>query len=277
MSNSSYHCRWRIELTEQICEKVKVIEGVKAIVIGGSVGRGYADEYSDLEIRIFWDKYPDENTRKLIVKKLNAEYFYPYNYEGREDNVIVNGFRIDYIEFFDNKAFADGSEFTGCYCTWYHWNEELEAECSRCSQYEQKCFKRELAKVYIQKGLMEGYLAYIENKVVGWCNANNRANYDRLSKKNRPDLWEDYTENEQVKSIVCFIVAPSMRGIGIAAALLKAVCEDALVDGFDYIEAYPAIGEFNQLNYHGPFSMYEKQGFVLHKNDKEIIARKYLK
>lgn len=95
MSNSNYHCKWRIELAEQICEKVKVIEGVKAIVIGGSVGRGYADEYSDLEILIFWDEYPDENTRKLIVKKLNAEYFYPYNYEGREDNVIVNGFRID--------------------------------------------------------------------------------------------------------------------------------------------------------------------------------------
>lgn len=95
MSNSNYHCKWRIELGEQICEKVKAIEGVKAIAIGGSVGRGYADEYSDLEILIFWDKYPDENTRKLIVKKLNAEYFYPYNYEGREDNVIVNGFRID--------------------------------------------------------------------------------------------------------------------------------------------------------------------------------------
>jgi hypothetical protein len=95
MTNSNHHCKWRIELGEQICEKVKVIEGVKAIVIGGSVGRGYADEYSDLEILIFWDKYPDENTRKLIVKKLNAEYFYPYNYEGREDNVIVNGFRID--------------------------------------------------------------------------------------------------------------------------------------------------------------------------------------
>jgi predicted nucleotidyltransferase len=96
MSDSNYHCKWRIELAEQICEKVKVIEGVKAIVIGGSVGRGYADEYSDLEILIFWDEYPDEITRKLIVKKLNAEYFYPYNnYEGREDNVIANGFRID--------------------------------------------------------------------------------------------------------------------------------------------------------------------------------------
>ncbi|AZV57400.1 nucleotidyltransferase domain-containing protein [Clostridium sp. AWRP] len=89
MSNLSYHCKWRIELAKQICEKVKIIEGVKAIVIGGSVARGYADEYSDLEIPIFWDKLPNENTRKLIVKELNAEYFYPYNYEANEDNVIL--------------------------------------------------------------------------------------------------------------------------------------------------------------------------------------------
>lgn len=95
MSDLNYHCKWRIELAKQICEKVKAIEGVKAIVIGGSVARGYADEYSDLEIPIFWDKLPDENTRKLIVKELNAEYFYPYNYEANEDNVIANGFRID--------------------------------------------------------------------------------------------------------------------------------------------------------------------------------------
>jgi GNAT superfamily N-acetyltransferase len=183
----------------------------------------------------------------------------------------------DYMEFFDSKAFTDNSEFTGCYCTWYHWTEKLEAERSRCPEYEQKCFKRELAKAYIQKGLLQGYLAYVENKVVGWCNANNRANYDRLSKKNRPDLWADHTENEQVKSIVCFIVSPDMRGIGIAGSLLKAVCEDAVVNGFSYVEAYPAIGKFNQLNYHGPFSMYEKMEFVLHRNDKETIARKYLK
>ncbi|WP_066507584.1 DUF4037 domain-containing protein [Abyssisolibacter fermentans] len=95
MSDLSYHCKWRLELAKQICEKIRDIKGVKAIIVGGSVARGYADEYSDLEIPIFWDKQPDENTRKLIVKKLNAEYFYPYNYEAREDNVIVNGFRID--------------------------------------------------------------------------------------------------------------------------------------------------------------------------------------
>ena len=95
MNNLSYHCKWRIELGKQICEKLKMIEGIKAVVIGGSVARGFADEYSDLEIILFWDNLPNEKIRKLIVKELNAEYFYPYNYEANEDNVIVNGFRID--------------------------------------------------------------------------------------------------------------------------------------------------------------------------------------
>jgi predicted nucleotidyltransferase len=78
MNDLSYHCKWRIELAKQICEKLKFIEGVKAIVIGGSVARGYADIYSDLEILIFWDKMPHDSIRKLIVKDLNAKFFFIY-------------------------------------------------------------------------------------------------------------------------------------------------------------------------------------------------------
>ena len=101
MSDLNYHCKWRLELAKRICEKIKIVEGtkgikgIKAIIVGGSVARGYADEYSDIEIPIFWDELPNENIRKLIIKELNAECFYPYNHEAREDNIIVNGFRID--------------------------------------------------------------------------------------------------------------------------------------------------------------------------------------
>ncbi len=98
MSDLNYHCKWRLELAKRICEKIKGVEGtkgIKAIIVGGSVARGYADEYSDIEIPIFWDELPNENIRKRIIKELNAECFYPYNHEAREDNIIVNGFRID--------------------------------------------------------------------------------------------------------------------------------------------------------------------------------------
>lgn len=98
MGNLNYHCKWRLELAKKICERIRSVEGTKgirALIVGGSVARGYADEYSDIEIPIFWEELPNENLRKLIVKELNAEFFYPYNHEAREDNIIVNELRID--------------------------------------------------------------------------------------------------------------------------------------------------------------------------------------
>ena len=105
---------------------------------------------------------------EVIVKKLSPE--------------LEN----DYIEFFENNAFSDGSDFAGCYCTWYHWTDELEKERGQCSEKMKMCFKKELAKKYIRQEILQGYLAYLDGKVVGWCNVNDRRNYNRINEKNRP-------------------------------------------------------------------------------------------
>jgi hypothetical protein len=41
---------------------------------------------------------------------------------------------------------------------------------------------RSLVIKYINENKMAGYLAFHDNKPVGWCNANNRLNYKRLLK-----------------------------------------------------------------------------------------------
>lgn len=76
--------------------------------------------------------------------------------------------------------------------------------------------------------------------------------------------------------LLCIVVAPNMRGKGIATALLKTICSDAKICNYSYIEAYPSLGEFKELNYHGPFSMYEKLGFILQERTGEMVVRKYL-
>lgn len=73
----------------------------------------------------------------------------------------------DYINFFDNEAFSDGSEYEGCYCTWYHWTGELENERAKCTGTKKECFKRNMAIDYIKQGRLKGYLAYYGNQVVG--------------------------------------------------------------------------------------------------------------
>lgn len=183
----------------------------------------------------------------------------------------------DYIDYFDNIAFADNQEWAGCYCVWYHWNDILETECKEYSVSGGTCFKRDLAIKFIQEGILQGYLAYVDGSVVGWCNANDRANYDGLSKEKRPEIWEKVVCTEKIKSIVCFTIAPHMRQKGIATQLLKRVCADAAAEGYTYVEAYPGTGEVNVHSYHGPYSIYEKCDFSLHKSLKgESIVRKYI-
>lgn len=190
---------------------------------------------------------------------------------------LVPELENDFIEFFDNYAFSDGSQFSGCYCVWYHWNNELENELNECTEEEKKHFNRNLSKKFIRQGVLQGYLAYANEKVIGWCNVNDRKNYDRLNRDLGQDSRDDLSKDEKCKSIVCFIVIPEMRGKGIATELLKVVCKDTQKSGYSYIEAYPATGEFKALNYHGPYSMYEKQGFKLIRNENgEAVVRRYL-
>lgn len=163
----------------------------------------------------------------------------------------------DWLAYFDREAFTDNEEWCGCYCMCYHWDEELNRERSWDCSRESVAFNREKAIHFIQTGRMQGYLAYDQEKVVGWCNADRKQAYRNVN-YNFPEEVPD--NGEKIKSIACFSVAPEYRGRGVATALLEYVCQDAKEEGFDLVEAYPfANNEYHA--YHGPISMYEKVGF----------------
>ena len=161
------------------------------------------------------------------------------------------------VAYFDKDVFSDNDEWCGCYCMCYHWDRELEKirswNCDRdCAE-----FNRKQAIGFIKSGRMQGYLAYIDGKVVGWCNSNNKKSYNNVNF----NFVDEVPDNgEKIKSIVCFSVSPEYRGHGVATALLEYICKDAKADGFDLIEAYPFEHNENHA-YHGPLSMYKKNGF----------------
>lgn len=179
----------------------------------------------------------------------------------------------DWLYYFDNEAFSDNDEWCGCYCMCYHWDSELEKIRSWNCGKDCVGFNREQAIRLIKSGRMQGYLAYAEGKVVGWCNSNHKQAYNNVNFH----FAEEVPDNgEKIKSIVCFSVAPAYRGCGAAAALLAYVCEDARADGFDMVEAYPFAHNENHA-YHGPVSMYQKHGFTLHSQIEGcLVYRKYL-
>lgn len=159
----------------------------------------------------------------------------------------------DWLGFFDGIAFGDHGEWAFCYCLEGHMtrkdNEDLKDHNMR----------RNYAKQLILEGKMQGYLAYDGDKVVGWCNVNDRNNY--------PYVTELFTamgheaENVKTKSIFCFLVASEYRGRGIATRFLEQVCKDAKQEGYEQVEAYPFKDENMEFQFHGTIKMYRNNGF----------------
>lgn len=172
----------------------------------------------------------------------------------------------EYVHFFDVTQHDDKIDDHKCYCI-----------CWVSDDYEGKDFstrekRRTYAKKYVQEKHLQGYLAYFQNEIVGWCNANTKTDCLQCAcwrmMMNHVPL-DDVKEQVKVKAIFCFMIAPHIQRKGVASKLLERVIEDAKADGFDYIEAYPFIdnGTFSS-DFGGYGEMYERFGF-----EKSIDAK----
>ena len=173
------------------------------------------------------------------------------------------------IERFDKNCRADffelHSEKNGggwCYCvawwvdTWENWGQRTASE------------NRRYREGLLDEGNYDGYLAYILDKPVGWCQVGPR---DRLKKlvrqfdlKPDPDAW----------AITCFHIAPAYRRQRLASYMLKAVLDDLSNRGIKKVEAFPRHDNSAADDdlWTGPKKMYLKAGFKqLAINDKVTI------
>jgi predicted nucleotidyltransferase len=90
-----FHTNWRLQLARRLAGRIRAFDGVQAIIVGGSVARGYADAYSDLELALFWDALPDDDARQALVAALGATFLRPYDGPAREDQLLINDFQVD--------------------------------------------------------------------------------------------------------------------------------------------------------------------------------------
>jgi len=172
----------------------------------------------------------------------------------------------DYLDFFDKRAFTDNPRWAGCYCFFpyhdpakTHWPERTGEE------------NRNAICACIDAGAAMGYLAYVDRRVVGWCNAAPRRLYPMLRD-------ETASEASQTGTIFCFIVAPESRGRGVAAALLDAACAGLAGRGMRVVEARPVKNAVTAAaNHLGPLAMYLAAGFsIVHADKEEVYVRKRL-
>jgi GNAT superfamily N-acetyltransferase len=126
----------------------------------------------------------------------------------------------------------------------------------------------------ISDNTMKGYLAYHREQPVGWCNVNSRECFQRMIQ------YEHLIEpsRDKIVSMVCFLVHPGYRRIGIATRLLDRIEADYRSLRFDWLEAYPGKGARSQEeHYTGPPSMFLSRGFHIVKESADhYLVRKSL-
>jgi GNAT superfamily N-acetyltransferase len=187
----------------------------------------------------------------------------------------------DYACFFDVTPHSEkpDSDDCKCYCVWW-CNDDHDVNHIDYLLTKEK--RRSYAIQKIKENKIQGYLAYHNGKVVGWCNANTKADCLKCYcwRRFMKDVsTEELATGIRVKSIFCFLVAPEFRRKGITKLLLERLCQDAVDDGFDFIEAYPLKEYINEAkDFMGPASLFKKYGFTIHgETEDKFIMRKWLK
>ena len=181
----------------------------------------------------------------------------------------------DYVRFFDTTPHDYNVNEHKCYCVCWCSDD------SEGRDFSSREKRRAYADKYVRENIIQGYLAYCDNIVVGWCNANTKSDCLKCAawRRNMASIPTSESASDiRVKSVFCFTIAPEMKRKGIASRLLERVCQDAIQDGFDFVEAYPNKEFTNDIDFAGPIEMYKKYGFtVCHETEQILVVRKALK
>jgi GNAT superfamily N-acetyltransferase len=156
----------------------------------------------------------------------------------------------DVLRFFDHDAFADNLAWAACYCMCHHVGTQDEWMARSAAENRTDLCRR------IEAGTTTGVLAYVDGDPAAWCNGSPRTAFpEHVGRDDHPD--------DEVGSIVCFVVAPPYRRHGLAERLLDEACRSFARRGLRVAEAYPRDPVGGDADaYHGPLSLYLGAGFA---------------
>jgi len=157
-----------------------------------------------------------------------------------------------FVEYLESVDFSNTPHWSTCFCRFYHSNCSYDQWSKRTGAEN-----RNEAIEQINAGNMKGYLAFDQDKCIGWCNANDIKQYLRID-----DELKFYTKGCNVGCIICFVIHPEYRKQGVARLLLKKAIEDFKSQSFDAVIAIP-IENRNEPEklYRGTLNMYNENNF----------------
>jgi predicted nucleotidyltransferase len=77
---------------------------VRAVILSGSVARGYADHYSDLEIGVFWATPPTDAERTTIIEQLGGEVWSLTSSTGDPESVVSEHYGLSSVQLNGHTA-----------------------------------------------------------------------------------------------------------------------------------------------------------------------------
>lgn len=178
---------------------------------------------------------------------------------------LTKDLKEDYLFLFDNMVHKENPEWSKCYCNDYHFLGDVET-CTRDRS-------RVMIIDRIDENELRGYLVFNNGKAIGWCNVNNRSNYQRLLRDY--DLIEN--PNDKVCAVVCFLIHPDYRRKGITQKIIEKIIADYSNAKYDFIEAYPKKGKSSSSNFNGSLELYKRNDFKIYKeHESYYVMRKNL-
>ncbi|HEX8012705.1 MAG TPA: GNAT family N-acetyltransferase [Casimicrobiaceae bacterium] len=165
-----------------------------------------------------------------------------------------------------------GSQVRGCWCMFYrHWTPVprgmSRSEHARCS-----------LKALVDGGTVAGLMGYRDGEPVAWVSLGPRQDYAKLA---RSPVMKP-VDDKPVWSVVCFYTAKSVRGQGVAEAMLAGAIDYARSCGARLIEAYPVDKPERSADdsmWFGGKAMYDRAGFteVARRKPTRPVMRKALR
>ncbi|PKM87999.1 MAG: GNAT family N-acetyltransferase [Firmicutes bacterium HGW-Firmicutes-10] len=169
----------------------------------------------------------------------------------------------DFTDYLERLDFGHAPHWAGCYCRFYHNAHNFE-EWKNQSASQNKADAIDA----INKHEMHGFLAFDEQRCIGWLNANDAQSFMRLK-----GMLFDPFKDEKTALTICFVIDPQYRNMKVASALLEAAIKHYRQLGYDGMLAVPvdSDGDF-ALKYRGTAGMFEKAGYVvLEKIDRMSV------
>ncbi len=151
---------------------------------------------------------------------------------------------------------------TPCLCQYWRMSSSAYGHIPKGQTREgQLAERRQALRTQLARATPPGVIAYLDDRIVGWCGFGLRAEMERLVRSRTIPQVDDLP----VWSIVCFLVRPGYRRRGIARALLRGAIECARSRGAPALEAYPVDPVGRRIDtafaFVGTASMFEHEGF----------------